>query len=43
MKLWGGRFRKDTDELLKSFSSSLSFDRRLASRSGTRWRLPSRA
>jgi argininosuccinate lyase len=31
MKLWGGRFRKNTDELLKDFSSSLSFDSRLAS------------
>jgi len=30
MKLWGGRFEKDTDALMKSFSSSLPFDRRLA-------------
>lgn len=30
MKLWGGRFEKGTNELVESFSSSLSFDRRLA-------------
>ncbi|OFW59887.1 MAG: argininosuccinate lyase [Actinobacteria bacterium RBG_19FT_COMBO_54_7] len=30
MKLWGGRFEKDIDALMKTFSSSLSFDRRLA-------------
>ena len=30
MKLWGGRFEKKTEELVHAFSSSLSFDRRLA-------------
>jgi len=30
MKLWGGRFEKETEEKVHSFSSSLSFDRRLA-------------
>jgi argininosuccinate lyase len=30
MKLWGGRFEKETEELAHAFSSSLSFDRRLA-------------
>jgi len=30
MKLWGGRFEKETEYLVHSFSSSLSFDRRLA-------------
>lgn len=29
MKLWGGRFQKDTDKLAGDFHSSLSFDRRL--------------
>ncbi|MGB9782782.1 MAG: argininosuccinate lyase [Moorellaceae bacterium] len=29
MKLWGGRFRKETDRLVEDFHSSLSFDRRL--------------
>ena len=28
-KLWGGRFRKKTDELMEDFSSSLPFDWRL--------------
>ena len=30
MKLWGGRFEKETEELVHTFSSSLLFDRRLA-------------
>jgi argininosuccinate lyase len=30
MKLWGGRFEKETEELVHTFSSSLSFDQRLA-------------
>jgi len=30
MRLWGGRFAKDLDELAHEFSSSLPFDRRLA-------------
>ncbi|NPV60499.1 MAG: argininosuccinate lyase [Actinobacteria bacterium] len=30
MKLWGGRFEKETEALVHSFSSSLSYDRRLA-------------
>ncbi|MGI9952600.1 argininosuccinate lyase [Moorellaceae bacterium AZ2] len=29
MKLWGGRFRKETDRLVEDFHSSLSFDQRL--------------
>ncbi|MDR1069615.1 MAG: argininosuccinate lyase [Gracilibacteraceae bacterium] len=29
MKLWGGRFEKDTDALAEDFHSSISFDRRL--------------
>ena len=29
MKLWGGRFEKETDRLVFSFTQSLSFDRRL--------------
>jgi len=29
MKLWGGRFQKDTDRLVEDFHSSISFDRRL--------------
>mgnify|MGYP001560777746 CR=1 FL=1 len=28
-KLWGGRFREQTDELVEEFTSSLRFDRRL--------------
>ncbi|MBO4396565.1 MAG: argininosuccinate lyase [Eubacterium sp.] len=28
MKLWGGRFNKDTDELVESFNASITFDRR---------------
>jgi len=28
-KLWGGRFEKDTDELMEQFSESVSVDRRL--------------
>lgn len=28
MKLWGGRFTKETNELVQSFNESLSFDRR---------------
>jgi argininosuccinate lyase len=30
MKLWGGRFEGEIDELVRWFSASLSFDRRLA-------------
>lgn len=30
MKLWGGRFSKQTDERMNDFHSSLSFDQRLA-------------
>jgi argininosuccinate lyase len=30
MKLWGGRFEKETEDTVRAFSSSLSFDRRLA-------------
>jgi len=30
MKLWGGRFEKETEETVMAFSASLSFDRRLA-------------
>ena len=29
MKLWGGRFQKDTDQLMDDFHSSISFDQRL--------------
>ena len=29
MKLWGGRFTKETDELVHQFNASLSFDQRL--------------
>lgn len=29
MKLWGGRFEKETDSLVEDFHSSISFDRRL--------------
>lgn len=29
MKLWGGRFSKDTDSIVDDFNSSISFDRRL--------------
>jgi len=29
MKLWGGRFEKDTDKLVEHFHSSISFDSRL--------------
>jgi argininosuccinate lyase len=30
MKLWGGRFEKKTEDMVHAFSSSLSFDKRLA-------------
>ena len=30
MKLWGGRFSKDTDQLVEEFTASISFDQRLA-------------
>ncbi|KAB0576431.1 argininosuccinate lyase [Fusobacterium naviforme] len=30
MKLWGGRFKKQTDRLVQEFNESLSFDRRFA-------------
>ena len=26
MKLWGGRFTKETDQLVQNFNESLSFD-----------------
>ena len=29
MKLWGGRFRKETDSLVNDFNSSIQFDCRL--------------
>lgn len=29
MKLWGGRFEKETDKLVEAFTTSLPFDRRL--------------
>ena len=29
MKLWGGRFQKDTAQLMDDFHSSISFDQRL--------------
>ena len=29
MKLWGGRFRKETDSLVNDFNASIHFDGRL--------------
>ena len=29
MKLWGGRFTKETNQLVDAFNASISFDRRL--------------
>ena len=29
MKLWGGRFQKETDELVNELNASISFDQRL--------------
>ena len=29
MKLWGGRFSKETDELVNELNASISFDQRL--------------
>ena len=29
MKLWGGRFSKETDALVEAFNASIGFDRRL--------------
>jgi len=29
MKLWGGRFTKETDKLVEDFHSSISFDQKL--------------
>ena len=29
MKLWGGRFQKETDELVNDFNASIHFDQRL--------------
>ena len=29
MKLWGGRFQKETDELVNELNESISFDQRL--------------
>jgi len=31
MKLWGGRFTKETDKFVEAFSASIPFDKRLAS------------
>ena len=28
MKLWGGRFTKETDKLVDNFNASISFDRK---------------
>ena len=28
MKLWGGRFTKETDQLVHNFNASLSFDQK---------------
>ena len=28
MKLWGGRFTKETDQLVQNFNESLSFDQK---------------
>ena len=28
MKLWGGRFTKETDELVHNFNASISFDQK---------------
>ena len=28
MKLWGGRFTKETDQLVNDFNASISFDKR---------------
>ena len=30
MKLWGGRFTENVDELAQAFNASLPFDKRLA-------------
>ena len=30
MKLWAGRFQKETDALVNDFNSSISFDARMA-------------
>ena len=29
MKLWGGRFTKETDKLVNDFNASISFDKEL--------------
>ena len=29
MKLWGGRFTKETDQLVHNFNASISFDKKL--------------
>ena len=29
MKLWGGRFQKETDQLVNELNASISFDQRL--------------
>ena len=29
MKLWGGRFTKETDQMVYEFQSSINFDKRL--------------
>ena len=30
MKLWGGRFKKPTNELVEQYNASIQFDQRLA-------------
>ncbi len=30
MKLWGGRFTEDTNQLVEEYTASISFDARLA-------------
>ena len=37
MKLWGGRFTENVDELAQAFNASLPFDKRLAWKI---WRAP---
>ena len=34
MKLWGGRFQKDTDLLVNELNASISFDQRLYTHTG---------
>ena len=40
MKLWGGRFTKETDKLVNDFNASISFDKELYKHletDGTNW------